>query len=154
MSKKQQKMTKHERNEHLTNWYMINLSWGIVGILGLVAIYRGYRNMNLLLHMQTIVWVLTGIFAAGTIALIVIGKIKNSIRANHYAILTAACTVVSLWLAFYNKLRLVLENVSRTLLGNPNLTVSSYWNVWIPMIGIGVYLVAAFIYYLIKVTRK
>lgn len=154
MSKKQQKMTKHERNEHLTNWYMINLSWGIVGILSLLAINRGYRNIDLLLHMQSIVWVLTGVFVAGTIALVIIGKIKNSARVNHYAILTGICTLVGLWLALYNKIRPVLENVARTLLGNPNLTVSSYWNVWIPMIGIGVYLVVAFIYYVIKLAQK
>ncbi|MEE1012993.1 MAG: hypothetical protein U0L92_01585 [Clostridia bacterium] len=154
MSKKQQKMTRHERNEHLTNWYMINLSWGIVGILALLAIKHGYQNINLILKMQPIVWVLTGIFAAGTIALVILGKVKNSTRANHYAFLTGACTFVSLWLAFYNKIRLVLENVARTLLGNPNLTVSSYWNVWIPMIGIGLYLVVAFIYYAIKLAQK
>lgn len=154
MSKKQQKMTKHERNEHLTNWYMINLSWGIVGILALLAINRGYRNIDMLLIMQPLAWVLTGVFAAATIALVVMGKVKDSTRANHYAILTGVCTFVGLWLAFYNKIRLVLENVVRTLLGNPNLTVSSYWNVWIPMIGIGIYLVVAFIYYVIKLAQK
>ena len=78
--KKSNGMTRHERNEHLTNWYMINLCWAIAGILGLTAIYYGYRNVNTILAMQPLMWVLTGVFAAGAAVLFALGKtgvIKN-----------------------------------------------------------------------------
>ena len=155
--KKSNGMTRHERNEHLTNWYMINLCWAIAGILGLTAIYYGYRIVNTILAMQPLMWVLTGVFAAGAAVLFALGKtgvIKNGKRANNYAIFLGVCALVGLWLALYNKLRPVMETCARAILRNPNLTVSSYWNVWLPMIAIVVYLVAAFIYFAVKVTRK
>ena len=107
--------------------------------------------------MQPLMWVLTGVFAAGAAVLFALGKtgvIKNGKRANNYAIFLGVCALVGLWLALYNKLRPVMETCARAILRNPNLTVSSYWNVWLPMIAIVVYLVAAFIYFAVKVTRK
>ena len=148
------KISKKEQNERLTNWYLINLSWGVVGILSLLLISKGYQNISTLLSMQPLMWVLTGIFAIGTITLIVLGKAKDSKRMNNYAILCGVSTLVALWLAFYNKLRPLMENVIRTILDNPNLNVSSYWNVRIPMIGIGVYLVVAFVWYIVTMNRK
>jgi hypothetical protein len=150
-------MSKHERNEKLTNWYMINLTWGVVGILALTAIYRASHYVNTLMMIQPMAWVLTGVFALGAIALFVLGKtqaIKNTSRANNYAIFTAVCALVSLWLALYNKLRMPLESLLRTITGNASLMVSSYWNVWIPMALIGVYLVGAFIYLVIKLAKR
>lgn len=149
-----QKITKRERNDRLTNWYMINLCWGVVGILALLAIQKGYQSGNTILAMSSIIWTLTGIFAAGTVALLVVGIKKDSSRMTHYGILTGVSALVTLWLAFYNQIRPVLETIARAVLQNPTLSVSSYWNVRIPMTGIGIYLVAAFIYFAIKVTRK
>ena len=39
-----EKHKSEEYKEHLTNWYMINLSWGILGIILLVfygSLYKG-----------------------------------------------------------------------------------------------------------------
>ena len=155
--KKGKKVSKRDEKERLTNWYMINLCWGIVGILGLTVIYRGYRSTSTILYMQPLMWILTGVFAVGAIVLFVLSKcniVKNTKRVNNYGVFLCICTLVSLWLALYNILRPIIENCARSILGNPNLTVSSYWNVWISMILIAVYLVIAFIWYAIKIARK
>ena len=155
--KNNDRITRRERNEHLTNWYMINLCWGIVGLFVLILIYYGYNNVKTILTMQPMMWVLTGLFAAGTVAIWILGKtgvIKNKKRADHYTIFLAVCLLAALWLALYNRIRPIMESCARTILNRPNLTVSSYWNVWLLMIAIGIYLVVAFIYYVVKVTRK
>lgn len=155
--KKSTGMSRHERNEHLTNWYMINLGWGVAGILGLTFIYYGYRNVNTILAMQPLMWVLFGLFTAGTVTVFMLsklGKIKNQKRGKNYAALLGVCALASLWLSLYNKLRPVMETCARAILRRPNLTVSSYWNVWIPMIAIVVYLIIAFIYYVIQIAKK
>ncbi len=148
------KMTQKERNEKLTNWYLINLTWGITGIIVLLLISKGYNNASTILAMQPMMWAFTAIFAIAAIALFAIGKAKNSARISNYAVFSGICGFVALWVALYNKIRPLLENVVRTVLSNPNLTVSSYWNVRIPMIAIAIYLVVSFIWFAIKVTRK
>lgn len=150
----EKKISKKEQNERLTNWYLINLTWGVVGILALLLISKGYNNAGTILSMQPMMWILTGVFALGSIVLFAIGKTKGSARISHYSIFSGICALVALWMALYNKIRPLLESAIRALLSNPALTVSSYWNVRIPMIAIGIYLVVAFIWFAIKVTRK
>ncbi len=152
--KRQERMAHKER---LTNMYMINLSWGMVGIIALLFIGSLYKSTAVIAHMQTVCWVLTAVFAVLAVVLFVLGKsgkVKNASRANNYGIFMGICAVVSLWLAFYNRIRPVMEAVAQKVLGNPNLAVSSYWNIRIPIIAICVYLVVAFIVYAVKVTRK
>ncbi len=154
---KQKGLTKAEKNEKLTNWYMITLTWGVVGIIALLLYKNCYTTMSILPYINVINWALTAIFAIGAIVLFVLGKInviKNTSRANNYAIFLGVCGLTTLWLALYNKIRLILESASQTLLNNPALTVSSYWNINIPIIAIGAYLIITFIVYVIKVTRK
>ena len=154
---KNNSVSRKERNEHLTNWYMINLSFGVLGIILLLFFKSGYNNMSLLPYMKTFSWILTAIFALGAIVVFVLGKsnvIKNMKRAGHYSILLIVCALVALWLALYNDLRPVIESIARTVLNNPNLTVYSYWNVRIPIIGICAYLVIALIGYIIACSKK
>lgn len=151
------KISRRERNEHLTNWYMINLCWAIVGIFALLGINGGYQRGATIIYMQPLMWILTGVFAVGALVVFCLGKygvIKNKARANNYSIFLGVCSLTGLWLALYNKLRLVIEKVAQFILNDPKLTVGSVWNVYIPMILIGVYLVGAFIYLAVKVTRK
>lgn len=155
--RKLRRQEKYQRKEALTNKYMINLTLGIAGIIVLLILRAMYRNVTTLMHMQTITWVLTGLFAVGAVVLFALGKtgkIKNASRAANYAILLVICAVVALWLSMYNTLRPIMESAARVILGNPALTVTSYWNIRIPIIAIIVYLVVAFIVYAIKVTRK
>lgn len=154
MSVKKQKINKKEQ---LTNWYMINLCWGIVGLIALTTADKGYKNVNTLLHMQTVMYIFTGVFAAGAIALFAIAasnKAKNIKRLKNYGFFSLICAFVSLWLALYNKLRPIIEKCIQGITNNASFTVSSYWNIKIPIILIIVYLIAAFIYYLIKIIKK
>lgn len=156
VERKAEKHKSEEYKEHLTNWYMINLSWGILGII-LTVFYGSLYKGSLLLYMNTISWVLTGIFAVVGIALFVlgkIGKIKNQSRACHYGIFMWVCAAVALWFALFNKLRMIIESAARAITGNQALAVTSYWNYRLPIIAIAVYLVVAFIVYLIKLGRK
>ncbi len=151
------KISRVERNERLTNWYMINLCWGILGILVLIYLRGCYVNASVLVHMNLINYILTGVFAATAIVLFVlgkIGKIKNAKRAYNYGTFSIVCGVVTLWLALYNKLRPLIEKLAQLITGNNALHITSYWNIRIPLIGIIAYLVVAFVWYLIKVSRK
>ncbi len=153
----EKKITKKERNEKLTNRYMVQLTWGVVGILVFIGIYRACLTPSTLVLVQPFSWVMTVIFALGAIALVVLGKtgvIKNTSSAYHYAAFSGVCAVFALWLALFNRLRVIIEDVAQTVLNNPNLMVSSYWNIRIPIILIIAYLVIAFIVFAIKVTRK
>jgi len=150
-------MSKRERNERLTNRYMIQLTWGVIGILAFIGIYRASLNPNSLVMIQPFAWVMTAVFALGAIVLVVLGKIgviENASRAYNYSILSGVCAVFALWLALYNKIRMILEDMVQTVFNNPNLIVSSYWNVRIPIILIVAYLVISFIVFAVKVTRK
>ena len=155
--KKAKRQERYQQKEALTNKYMINLTLGIAGIIVLLILRAMYRNVTTLMHMQAITWVLTGLFAVGAAVVYAFGKtgkIKNASRATNYAILLVICAVVALWLSMFNTLRPIMESAARVILGNPALTVTSYWNIRIPIFAIIVYLVVAFIVYAIKVTRK
>ena len=64
------------------------------------------------------------------------------------------CAAVALGFALFNKLRMVIESAARAITGNEALAVTSYWNYRLPIIAVAVYLVVAFIVYLIKLGRK
>lgn len=168
MSNSKSKEIKHEKRlaekrasenykEHLTNWYMLQLSWGIVGIIALLYIGSLYRNVNTLVHMQTASWIITAVFAAAGLVVFCLGKanvIKNTKRANNYAIFLGVCALFGLWLALYNKIRPVMESAARAVTGNAALSVNSYWNTRLPIIAIAAYLIISFIVYTIKVLKK
>ncbi len=147
-------MTRRERNDHLTNWYMITLCWGITGILALLAVQHGYATPSTLLYMQPILWILTGVLALLAVGLFLFAKSKNSVRANHYGWFVGVCALVALWLALYNKLRPILESFLRNILGHPEFTLTSFWNTRIPIIGIAVYLILGLIYFVCKVVKE
>lgn len=150
-------VAREEYKEHLTNWYMLQLTWGIVGILALLFVGSLYKNVNVLLHMQTITWVITGVFALGGLVVFGLGKakvIKNTKRANNYAIFLGVCALFGLWLALYNKIRPIIESAARAISGNEALAVNSYWNTRIPIIAIVLYLVVSFVVYTVKVLKK
>lgn len=152
-----QKKATEQYKEHLTNSYMLQLTYGILGIIALLFIGSLYKNTTTLMHMQTFSWVITAIFALGAIVVFSLGKanvIKNTSRANNYSILLGICTLFGLWLALYNRIRPVMESVARTITRNPALAVNSYWNTRLPIIAIVLYLIVAFIVYTVKVLKK
>ena len=142
------------RKEHFTNMYMIQLCLGLLGIFILTLFRNLYKNPNTLIHMQTVTWIMFGIFAVVCIALIAVGKAKKCSRCVNYGILSAVCAFFSLWLALFNKNRVILENVLHSITGNEALSVNSYWNTTIPIILIIAYLIIAFIVYAVKLNKK
>ena len=142
------------RKEHLTNMYMIQLCLGLLGIFILTLFRNLYKNPNTLIHMQTVTWIMFGVFALVCIALIAVGKAKKCSRCVNYGILSAVCAFFSLWLALFNKIRVILENILHSITGNEALSVNSYWNITIPIILIVAYLIIAFIVYAVKLNKK
>ena len=139
--------------EKLTNWYMINLTFGVLAIIVLLILRKLYRTQSTLLYMQTAAWIITAVFAAAAIVIFVLGKtgiIKNFGRARNYSIFMLFCALGGLWLALYNKLRIPLEKVVQAITRNPGQAVSSYWNIYLLMIAVAAYLIGAFIYYVIR----
>ena len=98
---------KEQRREKLTNWYMINLSFGILAIIAVLILRQLYLMPSMLSYMQIVTWVMTGVFAAAAIVVLSLGltgKIKNKQRAVNYSIFLGVCALGSLWLALYNKI--------------------------------------------------
>lgn len=149
----QRRENRAKQKEKLTNWYMINLCWGLVGLLALTVIYYCYKDVTALMYMPVVTWVMTGTFAVAAIIVYVLGKnevIKNKTRAIHYAGFLSVCAAASLWLALYNKIRVIMQAAVNALTGGRIATIGSYWNVWLLMIAIVVYLVVTLIYYIVK----
>ena len=147
---------KEQRREKLTNWYMINLSFGILAIIAVLILRQLYLMPSMLSYMQIVTWVMTGVFAAAAIVVLSLGltgKIKNKQRAVNYGIFLGVCALGSFWLALYNKIRVAAENVLHFITNNTNLNINSHWNINLLIIGIVVYLIAAFVYYVIKLYR-
>ena len=97
---------KEQRREKLTNWYMINLSFGILAIIAVLILRQLYLMPSMLSYMQIVTWVMTGVFAAAAIVVLSLGltgKIKNKQRAVNYSIFLGVCALGSFWLALYNR---------------------------------------------------
>ncbi len=154
--KNERLMNKAKKAEKLTNWYMINLCYGILAIIVILILRQLYRTPSTLVYMQTVTWIATGVFALAAVLLFVLGKtgkIKNYSRARNYSIFMLVCALGFLWLSLYNKIRIYAERAVHAITGNPGLAVSSYWNVNLLIIGVAAYLVIAFIYYVIRMYK-
>ena len=146
--------SKSERADKLTNWYMINLCYGVLAIIAAIILRRLYDTPSVLVYMQTVTWIATGVFVAAAAVLFALGKsgnIKNISRARNYSIFMLACALGSLWLALFNKIRPIMEKVVQSVASNR--IVSSYWNTRILIIAIVAYLVIAFVYYVVKLYK-
>lgn len=155
----QRRSQKHQTEaykDHITNLYMLHLTFGILGII-LITFYGSLYKGSLILHMNTISWVITGIFAVSSILLLSLGKtgkVKNTKRAYNYSILLWVCTGFGLWFSLFNKLRMVIESVLKFVTRNDALSVNSYWIYRLPIILIVAYLIVFFIVYVIKIAKK
>lgn len=147
---------RERRRESLTNWYMINLSFGLLAIVIVLLIGNLYRVGTTVIYTQIMAWSLTGVFAAAAVLLIILAKcgvIKAKKRAYNYSIFMGVCALGALWLALYNKIRFYVEIALQKITGNAALTIGSHWNIRVIVIGIIVYLVIGFIYYIVKLSR-
>lgn len=152
-AKKAARKERHDRKEHLTNRYMLDFTYGILGII-IILIIRSLYSGSALVYMDTAMWILFGVLVVVAAAMIIVGKLKEHPRLKNYGILIGVCALFALWFALFNKTRMVLEAAVRAISGNAQLSVSSYWNFRIPIIAIAAYLVIGFVVYMIRVSRK
>ncbi len=154
MNKKEKSIQRKQKRERLTNQYMIQMSYGLLGIVILYAMTSLYKNVNTLPYMYYINWIIFGIFTVLAVAFIWAGAAKKSNRLKNYGCMFVGCSLVALWMSLYNIIRPVMQNILRNLAGNEALNLDSFWVTRVPMIAIVIYLVIAFIVYCIRVSRK
>jgi len=149
--KREKRRAKKERIDKLTNWFMINLSWGVLGLIILGFIESAYSNVSTVLTAPIVVRILAGVFfvcGAVMFGLFKAGKIKNADRAKNYSIFLGVLTLISLWLGFWVQIRNIVIAVIPAL---ANLR-SEWWYVWSLRYLLVAYLVVAFIVVTVKTT--
>ena len=149
MAKREKRREKKERIDRLTNWYMINLSWGVLGLIALSFVESMYSNAATILTAPIVMRALAAVFFIGAALVFTLGKtgvIKNSKRANNYAIFLLVIAAVSLWTGFYSQIRNVFVNLIPALSG----IRSEWWFVWTFRYLLIAYLVIAFVVVTVK----
>lgn len=147
--KREKRRAKKEKIDKLTNWYMINLSWGVLCFIALGIVENLYGNTSTVLTAPIAMKIVGVVLAVLAVALFVLGKtgvIKNTKRANHYSIFVGIAALVSLWIGFYAVIRNAVIAVVPALSG----IRSEWWFAWGFRYLIGVYLIVAFIVVTVK----
>ncbi len=147
--KRERKRAKRESVDRLTNGYMINLAWGILGIVVLRFVESGYSSADTVLIMPYVMKTLAAVFAAAAVCLFILGGtgvIKNSRRARNYGIFAVALTVVSAWIGFFQQIRLAAIKLFPQLYSLD----SRWWISWGPITLLVIYLILALIWTCIR----
>ena len=147
--KREKKREKKATIDRLTNWYMINLAWGILGIVFLRIIESGYNSTDMLLKMPVIMKVLIGVFAIIAVGLFVCGKFvaKGKSRLYNYSIFSGVLALISAWIGFFPQIRAL----SLSLVPSLYALDSRWWISWGIIVLIVSYLVIALILTSIKI---
>jgi len=136
-----------EKQDKLTSWFMINIIYIIVGYAILKTIEKGYNSTDTILYMENICWGIFGGFLVAAVALFALyyTKFKRSLRMRNYGILMSVCSLGGLYLALYNKIRLVVMSIIPAFEG-----INSNFRIWSLMILLGLYAVASLVWYCVK----
>ncbi len=148
--KRERKREKKATIDKLTNWYMINLAWGILGIVFLRIIESGYNSTNMLLKMPVIMKVFIGVFALVAIALFVCGKFlaaKYKSGFYNYGIFSCVLALVSAWIGFFPQIR----NFFAGIIPSAYALDSRWWVSWGIIILIVLYLVVSLIWTSVRI---
>lgn len=154
MSKKEKNIQRKNERERLTNQFMIQMSYAVLGIVLLYVVQSLYKNMTTILYMYYINWIVFGLFTVAAVIFIWAGLAKKSTRLKNYGCMFVGCSLVALWLSLYTHVRPGLQDFLIKITGNQDLNIYSYWQTRLPMIAIVVYIVVAFIIYCIRVAKK
>ncbi len=141
---------KKEKIDKLTNWYMINLSWGVVGLIALGFVESAFSGLYIN-TVPTVMKVLAALFFVFAAVLFALGKtnvIKNTKRANNYAIFMAVVGLAALWIGFYAKIRNLVVGIIPSL----GYLRSEWWYACSIRYVLVAYLVVAFIVITIRTT--
>lgn len=145
--KRIRKMEKRATIDKATNWFMINLAWGILAII----ILSGIQN-KLLINPKA-AFTPTIIFAVLAVGLYVCSKaikaLKNPKRFFNYAVFSLVIAVVSLYIGLFPQIR----NIAGTLFPSILNLDSRVWITRGPITLIAVYLVVAFVLTAIKIAK-
>ncbi len=142
--KKEKKRAKRASIDKLTNWYMINLAWGILAIVILRFIESGYSSPETILVMPVLLKSFLLVFALISVALFLCGKLwlsKYKSRLYNYSIFSAVLAIVSAWIAFYPQIRNVLVSLFPGLYSLD----SRWWVSWGLIVLLIVYLIVSLI---------
>ena len=151
MAKREKRRAKKERIDKLTNWFMINLSWGVVGLIALGFVERAFSNPATVLLAPNVMKWLAAVFFVLAAVLYLLGKsgvIKNKKRARDYSVFLAVLTLASLWIGFFAPIR----NVAVAIIPALKNLRSEWWYVWSLRYILIAYLVVAFIVVTVKTT--
>lgn len=151
----QRNIQKHNEKERLTNMYMIQMTYGILGVILLRYLQAGYSYIhrspwNTVIPVGMLILIVLFAAGAGTLALLFsLGKVENVSRAKNYTIFLCALTLVAMWIRFYNQLYgavyKIIPAVSRVN--------SQFGQFYLLMCGIGLYLVIEFVVYTVRISR-
>ena len=167
--KKQKKLEKQAKVDKVTNWFMINLAWGVFGFIVL-----RYMSNPLMTDYENTFKAGLGKFAIffGIVAVLllvwgILGKCKvlkddkqskdicaklarGSKRAFNYGIFTVVVTAVFYYLSVYNEVRYFILNKFAWLYDTP-FQLQEWWTTNGLSYAIGIYLLGAFIYTAVKI---
>lgn len=177
--KKQKKAEKKAKIDKITNWFMINLAWGIFGFIILRYMSNPIAtDYNEFIDGQEVVGPVKsflGTFAIilGIIAILLLvwglltkfnvikcpanpkSAVKklfaNSQRFINYGVFAAVLTVVTYYLSIYNKVRMYVLNAFPSLWESTTFSTQEFWISGGISYAIGAYLLVAFIYTAVKV---
>ena len=142
--KREKRRAKKEKIDKLTNWYMINFSWGVLCFIALGIVENLYGSASTVLTAPLTMKIVGIVLAVAAIALFVLGKlviIKNRKRANNYSIFIGIAALVSIWTGFYAVIRSTVISIIPAF----STLRSEWWYAWGFRYLIGIYLVVAFI---------
>ena len=156
--KKEIKALKKEREEHLTNWYMINMCWSIFGIIVLYILQRVYNwasgAESTLKGYEISLWIVAGLAVVGAVVLLVLGLkgvIKNGKRARNYSVFLFIVAGASAWVVLW---RVYIRAVVAKIFGTSSfLYTGSFWGIWLLMIACVAWIVIAFVIYLVRLSK-
>lgn len=147
--KREKRRAKKEKIDKLTNWYMINLSWGVLGFIAFSFVENLFGSAETVLKAPMIMKILGIVFIVLGVLLFVLGKtnvIKNTKRANDYAIFMGVVALISLIIGFYSNIR----NVVIGILPQAAALRSEWWYCWGFRYLLAAYLIIGFIVVTIK----
>ena len=156
--KKEIKAFKKKQEEHLTNWYMINMCWSIFGIIVLFILQRVYNwasgAESTLRGYEISLWIVAGLAVIGAIVLLVLGAngtIKNKKRAQNYSIFLFIVAASSAWVVLW---RVYIRAIIAKIFGTSFfLYTGSFWGIWLLMLACVAWIVIAFVIYLVRLAK-
>ena len=148
--KREKRRAKRAKIDKLTNWYMINLSWGVLCFILLSYVENLFGSASTVLTAPLVLKITGIVLAAFAVALFVLGKlgvIKNTKRAYNYAIFVGIVALCALWMGFYAVIRSAVIGIVPAL----GTLRSEWWYAWGFRYLIVAYLVVAFVVVTVKI---